>query len=137
MSGFQTRGGAIMKHYAGLDVSLNETSVCIVDETGAYVGEAKVASDPAALANYLQSSGLSFGRVGLEACPLSQWLYSGLAAAGFPVVCVEVRRVKAALSEDRSERRARHRANDADRLVPAGPCEDQRESRAALPACCP
>jgi len=87
-----------MKHYAGLDVSLDETSVCIVDEAGAYAAEAKVASDPAALADYLQSTGLSFGRVGLEACPLSQWLYSGLAATGFPVVCVEVRRVKAALS---------------------------------------
>lgn len=88
-----------MKHYAGLDVSLDETSVCIVDEPGAYVAEAKVASDPPALPDYLQSTGLSFGRVGLEACPLSQWLYSGLAAAGFPVVCVEVRRVEAALNE--------------------------------------
>jgi transposase len=87
-----------MKHYAGLDVSLDETSVCIVDEAGAYVAEAKVASDPAALADYLQATGLSFGRVGLEACPLSQWLYSGLAGAGLPVVCIEVRRAKAALS---------------------------------------
>jgi hypothetical protein len=51
-----------MKHYAGLDVSLDETSVCIVDEAGAYVAEAKVASDPAALADYLQATGLSFGR---------------------------------------------------------------------------
>jgi transposase len=98
MGGFQTCGGAIMKHYAGLDVSLDETSVCIVDEAGAYVAEAKVASDPAALADYLHATGLSFVRVGLEACPLSQWLYSGLAGAGLPVVCVEVRRMKAALS---------------------------------------
>jgi transposase len=87
-----------MRHYAGLDVSLDETSVCIVDEAGAYVAEAKVASDPAALADYLQAAGLSFGQVGLEACPLSQWLYSGLAGAGLPVVCIEVRRAKAALS---------------------------------------
>jgi len=87
-----------MKHYAGLDVSLDEMSVCIVDEVGAYVAEAKVASDPAALTEYLHATGLSFGRVDLEACPLSQWLYSGLAGAGLPVVCIEVRRVKAALS---------------------------------------
>jgi transposase len=87
-----------MKHYAGLDVSLDETSVCIVDETGAQVMEGKVASDPAALAAYLQATGLTLARVGLEACPLSQWIYSGLAAAGLPVVCVEVRRMKAALA---------------------------------------
>jgi len=37
MGGFRTRGGAIMKHYAGLDVSLDETSVCIVEDTGIYV----------------------------------------------------------------------------------------------------
>ncbi|MDZ5696158.1 IS110 family transposase [Chelativorans sp. M5D2P16] len=81
-----------------MDVSLDETSVCIVDEAGTYVTEGKVTSDPAVLADYLQATGLSFVRVGLEACPLSQWIYSGLADAGFPVVCVEVRRVKAALA---------------------------------------
>ena len=87
-----------MKHYAGLDVSLDETSVCIVDEAGAYVMEGKVTSDPAALASYLQATGLTFTRVGLEACPLAQWIYGGLAASGIPVVCVEVRRMKAALA---------------------------------------
>jgi transposase len=87
-----------MRHYAGLDVSLDETSVCIVDDTGAYVTEGKVASDPVALADYLQATGLAIARVGLEACPLSQWIYSGLAATGLPVVCVEVRRMKAALA---------------------------------------
>ena len=87
-----------MKYYAGLDVSLEETAVCVVDETGARVREAKVASDPDALAAYLLSTGLRLDRVGLEACPLSQWLYSGLAAAELPVICIEVRRLKAALA---------------------------------------
>jgi len=87
-----------MKYFAGLDVSLEETAVCIVDETGDILGEAKVASEPETIVGYLLGTGLPFGRVGLEACPLSQWLYDGLAAAGLPAVCIEVRHLKAALS---------------------------------------
>jgi len=87
-----------MKYFAGLDVSLEETAVCIVDATGKVVQEAKVASEPAAIADYLLSTDLGFERVGLEACPLSQWLYEGLAASGLPAVCIEVRHLKAALS---------------------------------------
>jgi hypothetical protein len=60
-----------MKHYAGLDVSLDETSVCIVDEAGAYVAEAKVASDPAALAEYLQATGQARLGSTASAWPLS------------------------------------------------------------------
>jgi hypothetical protein len=60
--------------HAGLDVSFDKTSVCIVNEAGAYVAEAKVASDPAAFSDYLHATGLSFGRVGLETSALSQWL---------------------------------------------------------------
>jgi len=66
-----------MEHFAGLDVSVNETSVCIVDETGRIVREAKVASEPEALLQVLKSGGYRFKRIGLEAGPLSQWLYSG------------------------------------------------------------
>lgn len=77
---------------------LDETSVCIVDDGGTCVAKAKGPSAPATLADYLHVTGLSFGRVGLEACPFWQWLYSGLAGAGFPVVCIEVRRARAALS---------------------------------------
>lgn len=61
-----------MKHYTGLDVSLEEIAVCVVDETGARVCEAKVSSDPDTLASYPLSKGLRFDRIGLEACPLSQ-----------------------------------------------------------------
>ena len=67
-----------MEHFAGLDVSVNKTSVCIVDETGRMVREAKVArSEPEALLQVLKSGGYRFKRIGLEAGPLSQWLYSG------------------------------------------------------------
>lgn len=87
-----------MKHYAGIDVSLKESHVCIVDEAGEIEREAVVASEPAALSGFLQGLGLRLERVGLEAGPLSQWLYAGLQAADLPVVCLETRQVKAALS---------------------------------------
>ena len=63
-----------MEHFAGLDVSVNETSVCIVDTTGRIVREAKVASEPDALLAVLANPAYHFKRIGLEAGPLSQWL---------------------------------------------------------------
>src|SRR3954453_14755211 len=86
-----------MQHYAGLDVSLKETSICILDETGKICREIKVASHPEDLLRILQDPAWQFERVGLEAGPLSQWLFSGLAEAGLPVVCIETRHVKAFL----------------------------------------
>ncbi len=87
-----------MEHYAGLDVSLEQTSVCVVDAQGHVVHEAKVASDPEALIRFLCAQDLEVARVGLEAGPLSQWIHGGLAAAGFETVLLETRHVKAALS---------------------------------------
>jgi transposase len=86
-----------MEHFAGLDVSVNETSVCIVDETGKIVREMKVASEPDALLTVLKNRSYHFKRIGLEAGPLSQWLYSALAEAELPVVCVETRHMQAVL----------------------------------------
>ena len=77
-----------MDHSAGLDVSVKETSICIVDDTGRIVREVKVASEPEALLQVLGSPVYHFRRIGLEAGPLSQWLYSALAEAGLPVICV-------------------------------------------------
>src|ERR671913_1547360 len=87
-----------MDYYAGIDVSLELSSVCIPDGSGQIVREAKVASEPEALATYLSGLGLPLTRVGLEAGPLSQWLHAGLVQAGFEVVLLETRHVKAALS---------------------------------------
>ena len=86
-----------MDYCAGLDVSVNETSVCIVDDTGRIVREVKVASEPAALLAVLKNGGYHFRRIGLEAGPLSQWLFSALAEAGLPVICVETRHMRAVL----------------------------------------
>ncbi len=87
-----------MDHYVGIDVSLDRSSVCVVDPTGRIVREAKVASEPEALVSFLEGLGVTVARVGLEAGPLSQWLHSGLTSAGQEVVLLETRHVKAALS---------------------------------------
>jgi transposase len=86
-----------MEHFAGLDVSVKETSVCIVDDTGRIVRELKVASEPEALLPLLTNPIYRFKRIGLEAGPLSQWLFSALAEAGLPVICVETRHMRAVL----------------------------------------
>jgi transposase len=86
-----------MKHFAGLDVSVKDTSVCIVDDIGRIVREVKVASEPEALLVALTSPVYRFRRIGLEAGPLSQWLFSALAEAGLPAICVETRHMRAVL----------------------------------------
>ena len=86
-----------MDHFAGLDVSVKETSVCIVDDTGRIVREVKVASEPEALLQELTKPAYHFKRIGLEAGPLSQWLFSALAETGLPVICVETRHMRAVL----------------------------------------
>jgi len=86
-----------MDHFAGLDVSVKETSICIVDDTGRIEKEVKVASEPAALLKVLGNPIYRFKRIGLEAGPLSQWLFSALAEAELPVVCVETRHMQAVL----------------------------------------
>jgi transposase len=83
-----------MEHYAGIDVSLELSSVCVVDATGRIVREAKVASEPEALIGWLRGLGLELARVGLEAAPLSQWLYAAMRDAGLPVERLETRHVR-------------------------------------------
>src|SRR6186713_398909 len=86
-----------MDHFAGLDVSVKETSICIVDDAGKIVKEVKVASEPQALLKVLGNPAYRFKRIGLEAGPLSQWLFSALAEAELPVICVETRHMRAVL----------------------------------------
>ena len=87
-----------MEHHVGIDVSLELSSLCVLDATGKVIREAKVASEPEALVAFLRDLGVTIVRVGLEAGPLSQWLYDGLHRAGFDAVLLETRHVKAALS---------------------------------------
>jgi transposase len=87
-----------MDYYAGIDVSLELSRVCVMDTTGKILREAKVASEPEALVRFFKELGIPLARLGLEAGPLSQWLHAGLVAAGLEAVLVETRHVKAALS---------------------------------------
>ena len=123
-----------MEHFAGLDVSVKETSVCIVDDMGRIVREAKVASEPEALLAVLNNPSYRFRRIGLEAGPLSQWLYSALGEANLPVICVETRHMRAVLKAqinktDRND--ARYRADDAGGALSPGACEDATQPEAA------
>jgi transposase len=83
-----------MEHYAGIDVSLELSSVCVVDATGRIVREAKVASEPEALIGWFRDLGLAVTRVGLEAGPLSQWLFAAMHDAGLPLELLETRHVR-------------------------------------------
>ena len=87
-----------MEHYVGLDVSLEFSSVCVVDALGRIIREAKVRSECETLITFLAGLEMPVTRVGLEAGPLSQWLYAALRAAGHEVVLLETRHVKSALS---------------------------------------
>jgi len=100
-----------MKYFAGLDVSLDETAVCIVDEDGIVVREGKVPSEPDDLVRWLTALELTLVRLGLEAGPLSPWLHAELTAAGLPAICIETRRMKGAtaamaIKTDRNDARA-------------------------------
>src|SRR3954467_15479075 len=83
-----------MEHYAGIDVSLELSSVCVVDATGRIVREAKVASEPEALLDWFRELGFEVVRIGLEAGPLSQWLYAAMRDAGLAVELLETRHVR-------------------------------------------
>ncbi len=85
-----------MEHYAGIDVSLESASLCVVDASGQIVREAKVASEPEVLIGWFGGLGIAVARIGLEAGPLSQWLYAGMRDAGLPVELLETRHVRAA-----------------------------------------
>jgi transposase len=77
---------------------LEETAICVVDESGRIVREARVASEPEALIAFFRAFGMRMERVGLEACSLTAWLQQGLSAAGIPAICIEARQAKAAMS---------------------------------------
>src|SRR5256885_4922921 len=80
-----------MDHYAGIDVSLECSSVCVVDASGKIVREGKVASEPEALISWFISLGYELSRIGLEAGPLSQWLFAAMREAGLAVGLLETR----------------------------------------------
>src|SRR5665213_609730 len=85
-----------MKHYAGIDVSLEASSVCVVDTEGRIIREGKVLSEPDALIAWFGDLGAPVELIGLEAGPLSQWLHAAMSKAGLAVELLETRHVRAA-----------------------------------------
>ena len=92
-----------MTYYAGLDVSLRTVNLCVIDDTGEFFSETKLASDVQNIVAYLDDLGIEIESVALEAGTLTQYLTYGLQAAGFDVVCMEARQVKGALSAMRNK----------------------------------
>ena len=109
-----------MTHFAGLDVSVKETAMCVVDEVGTVVLEQKVPSEPDDIVTLLMSVGVDYGRVGIEAGPLSQWLVSGMAEAGLPVICVETRHMKSLLKAQQVNKSDRHDARGIAQMMRVG-----------------
>ena len=94
---------AAMAHFAGLDVPIEETAVCFVDDQGTVLMQCSVATDPEAIAEALAPLAATLRRAGHEAGALSPWLHPGLLALGVPVVCLETRQVRAAMSAQRNK----------------------------------
>jgi len=92
-----------MEYFAGLDVSIDETAICVVSDSGDVVLETSVATDPAAIAAALASYSGRLRRAGHEAGALSPWLHPELLAIGVPAVCLETRHVRAAMSAQRNK----------------------------------
>lgn len=83
-----------MEHYAGIDVSLEASHVCVVDGAGKILKEVQIPSEPADLVRWFGEFPQPIARIGLEAGPLSQWLFAGMKAAGLPVELMETRQVR-------------------------------------------
>ena len=83
-----------MRHYVGLDVSLNETAICVVDEDGIIIREGSSPSEPAAISSWLADVGIAIAKVGLEIGGLARWLYEELRASGWHAICIDPRRLR-------------------------------------------
>jgi hypothetical protein len=118
-----------VKLYAALDVSLNKTAICVMDE-------AEVATCPEAISRLLLAYRGELERVGLEAGPMSEWLVRGLAEAGIEAVLMETRQAQSALRHDRQDRSERCTGTGApapNGMVPAGACEVRESSERGSP----
>jgi len=109
-----------MVHFAGLDVSVKATSVCVVDDAGKVILEQKVPTEPAEIIAVLTSLGVPLGRIGIEAGPLSQWLVNALVAADLPVICVETRHMKALLTAQQISKTDRNDARGIAQMMWVG-----------------
>src|ERR1041385_5734502 len=94
-----------MEYYIGLDVSLKQTSICVVDQTGSVVRESVVDSDPEAIAEFVRAKAPGVVRIGIETGPTTTWLWTELKRLDLPVICIDARHAKAVLKIDRKSTR--------------------------------
>lgn len=87
-----------MNQYAALDVSMERTAICVIDETGRKLSEGKVATCPDAIASWLAERTVDLAKLGMETGPLAVWLWNELSKRGLPIVCLDARHANAALS---------------------------------------
>ncbi|RUT98561.1 hypothetical protein EOD23_26710 [Mesorhizobium sp. USDA-HM6] len=87
-----------MTKYAALDVSMEQTANCVVDGSGSRIAEAKVPTDPDAIADWLAGKAGDLARIGMETGPLAVWLWNELTKRALPIVCLDARHASAALS---------------------------------------
>ena len=109
-----------MTYFVGLDVSVQDTAVCVVDELGKVICERKVPTEPDDIAALLATIGGDYVRVGIEAGPLSQWLVNGLSEADLPVICVETRHMKALLKAQQINKSDRNDARGIAQMMRVG-----------------
>src|ERR1700685_2342838 len=114
-----------MEYYVGLDVSLKQTSICVVDRTGSVVREGVVDSDPEAILVYVRSKAPDAARIGLETGPTSTWLWTELKRLGLPVICIDARHAKAVLKMQ-INKSDRNDAAGIDRIMQTGCVHDAR-----------
>lgn len=129
-----------MKLFVGLDVSLENTAICVISEHGKIVREAQAASEPEALARWIRNLDGTIAVVGLEAGPLSQWLHRGMTEAGLSVVLIGDPAGEGCSEGDADQNGPtgcrRHCPPASSWLVPARPCKSvsAQEVRALLSA---
>jgi len=86
-----------MTHYVGLDVSMKETKLHVLDEAGQRVWRGRCATEPGAIAAAVHRHAPAAARIGLETGPLTTWLWTALTAEGLPMICLDARHAKKAL----------------------------------------
>lgn len=87
-----------MRHYVGLDVSQQQTAICVIDHNGNKTWEGRSWTTPQDIAETVRARGVAVERIAMETGPLAVWLFHGLVAVGMPIVCLHARHVRAALS---------------------------------------
>src|SRR5262245_39063412 len=132
-----------MEHYVGLDVSLKQTSICVVNQAGSVVREGVVDSEPEAIAAFERSKAPGAVRIGLETGPTATWLWSELKQLGLPAICIDARHARAVLKMQ-INKSDRNDAAGIARIMQTGwfkaaraPALDRHPARAPLPSPAP